>query len=956
MHHTMRQIIVLLLTFFLCFGVANAQATVNFTFTTPTNYFCSPQLVTFTQACTGNPTNFIWNFGNGQQGSSNSQVVNYSMAGNYTVSLTAVYENEAITTTKVITINPTPVVTLSASANYLCQPGMVTFTAGNNVPIATYVINYGDGTAPVTNTNPTFTHNYTAYGNYTATVTGTTAAGCTATAQQAITVAKFAINGSVSPSSGCISTLATLTAIPNLPPGDAPLNYAWVYGNATPNATTPTGTTTNTYSTTTTITTASVTITSVLGCTNQFNFGAFAYGTPPTGLQVTATGGRTVFCGSETIGITATALNANAYTYNYGDGTIITTSSTSSSHKYLTLGNKNITVTPFFNGCAGTPFTLNITVTGVIANYTFTNSCAAKSTYQFNNTSQGTYTSYSWVYSNIPTMPNTTVYSPTYNYPSSGEYTTKLLLTDAASGCNDSLITTQYTATPMVNATATQVCKDSAITYSVTNSYVAASNYQYTFYLNGQVYGNGANTVLLNKPATHGTYNNFVVISNPAGNTCNDTLVITPTTQVNGPTAAFTTTTQQCLVNAFVINNTSTPYIPTSNIASYRWSYGDGTIANTPNPAPHNYLLAGTYNIGLKVTDINNCADSITQTITVNPMPLLKVFPKRDTLCLGQVATLYAYTVDTLLWRNTANITCNTCDTTQVQPTATVQYIAQAKNNFGCITTDTATIIVYQPFTFTINPADTFVCPKQQVVLRPTIQGVITWQPSTYLSSTTVNQPISSPDTSITYIATIADSVGCFTNTASVTINTYPRPTVNAAPNQVLAYNSPFTLNPTYSSNVSAYQWLPQANNLSCLTCPTPSGIVVNTQQYNIRVTSTNGCTATDSVLVSILCDKANIFVPNVFTPNNDGVNDYFYVTARGYNIINKLVMYNRWGQKVYERYNFLPNIPNLGWNGVSGNSNTINNGTSATYVYYLQATCDAGQTHSQKGTVVLIK
>jgi gliding motility-associated-like protein len=220
------------------------------------------------------------------------------------------------------------------------------------------------------------------------------------------------------------------------------------------------------------------------------------------------------------------------------------------------------------------------------------------------------------------------------------------------------------------------------------------------------------------------------------------------------------------------------------------------------------------------------------------------------------------------------------------------------------------------------------------------------------LSATNIPNPISTPDTTIDYTVIVADSVGCFSDTALVTVHTFIRPTVNAGPDLTVPYNTPFTINALYSSNISNYLWSPLTNSLSCSNCPTPNGIGTITDTYAIAVTSTDGCKASDTVVVYVACDKANLYVPTAFTPNNDGVNDYFLPITRGYKIINKMIVYNRWGQKVFEKNNFTPNVQNLGWNGLYNN---IPMETQA-YVWYVEATCDLGEKISAKGTVVLMK
>ncbi|MBC7875219.1 MAG: PKD domain-containing protein, partial [Ferruginibacter sp.] len=205
------------------FFFSNAYSqTADFTFATGSNLFCSPQTVTFTQTCSGNPDGFIWRFGNGQVGSSPVQSVTYTSPGTYTVTLTALYASTAISVTKTVVINPTPTISVNPDRNYICQPGNIIFTAPGSTFITNYEWNFGDGSPlQVTGIN-TVTHFFGSYGNFNVVVRGITAAGCSATASTSVQVTRFqVINTSVTPSFGCIPINSTLTASANLPIGDA---------------------------------------------------------------------------------------------------------------------------------------------------------------------------------------------------------------------------------------------------------------------------------------------------------------------------------------------------------------------------------------------------------------------------------------------------------------------------------------------------------------------------------------------------------------------------------------------------------------------------------------------------------------------------------------------------------------------------------------------------------------
>ncbi|HEV7780813.1 MAG TPA: PKD domain-containing protein [Chitinophagaceae bacterium] len=929
--------------------------TADFNFASPNGFFCNPQVVVFTQNCSGTPDGFIWRFGNGASGTAATESVVYTVPGTYNVTLTAVYPSGAVSVTKTVVINPTPGISVAADRNYICQPGVINFTATGSPFVSSYEWDFGDGSPLMVTGINTTGHSFSAYGNYTVTVRALTTAGCWAAASIPVQVMKFPIvNPIVNPMEGCIPANTAFSASVTLPTGDAVTNFAWDFGDGSPVGNTAVGTAPHTYTIVTPITTASVTITTAQGCTNQYSFPAFAFGTPPFNTTAVTQDGRTTYCASEIIGFNGTAVNANRYVWDFGDGTTQTTTSTSISYRYRTLGPVRVTLTPYFNGCAGATAFIDLIIEGVVADYTLSNQCSARNNFTYNNLSLGNVSSFSWTFSDIPGSPDITNYNTTHTFPAVGSFTTKLYVYDAITGCSDSLITDQYTATPAISRSTPAVCKDSMITYSVANTYPPASGYTYEFHVGGTVVNAGINSSTPFVPTTHGVFNDFVIISGPATGTCDDTLYLTPGTRVQGPVLDFSVPPSACLVNnSFAVTNNSAPFFAGDNIIKWEWTFGDGARDSVQFPAPHSFSFPANYWVALQVTDINNCAQKDSVIITVYPAPQIAVFPKIDTLCAGQSMNLYAFTADTLLWTTNYNINCVTCDTVLVNPLVTIAYVAQATNAYNCVNTDTSFIRVYAPFTLQVSPADTSICPGGRVQYNSNVNGIFTWSPVSFLSSSTVSNPFSLPDSSITYTIIASDSAGCYADTTTASITIYAVPTVDAGPDQVIPYNDPFTLSPVYSPDVASYLWSPATNGLSCTDCPVVTGVATVSTTYLIEVTNENSCKASDEIRVIVACNKANLNLPSAFTPNNDGLNDQFYPLTRGYRIINRFIVFDRWGNKVFERYNFSPNTPSLGWDGDTKDKQT--SGTAA-FVWIIEATCDAGEKVQSKGTVTVIR
>lgn len=144
-------------------------------------------------------------------------------------------------------------------------------------------------------------------------------------------------------------------------------------------------------------------------------------------------------------------------------------------------------------------------------------------------------------------------------------------------------------------------------------------------------------------------------------------------------------------------------------------------------------------------------------------------------------------------------------------------------------------------------------------------------------------------------------------------------PSVELPATDTLRVGSTIQLDPVVSGTQPfLWQWAPSPppDWLSCYDCPNPIASPLASIVYTVTVTDANGCEAQDSIrLVVLHC--AEVYTPNVFSPNNDSVNDWFYFLSEDCPIrIHYLRIFNRWGGMVFERKDFPTNIESLGWDG----------------------------------------
>jgi gliding motility-associated-like protein len=195
-----------------------------------------------------------------------------------------------------------------------------------------------------------------------------------------------------------------------------------------------------------------------------------------------------------------------------------------------------------------------------------------------------------------------------------------------------------------------------------------------------------------------------------------------------------------------------------------------------------------------------------------------------------------------------------------------------------------------------------------------------------------------------------SNKIGCSNDTAK-TVNVWPLPTIQHDPEIVIPVGAGMNLPITYSNNISTYTWTPE-KSLSCTNCAIPFANPQFTTTYKIAVVDSNGCKAVSSIIVRVICVDKNYFIPNTFSPNNDGQNDVFFPRGSGVDRIQSMRIFNRWGEIVFEKKNFPANSQADGWNGMVRGKPA----ESDAYIYIIEVICDNGQIIPIKGNVTLIR
>ena len=308
----------------------------------------------------------------------------------------------------------------------------------------------------------------------------------------------------------------------------------------------------------------------------------------------------------------------NQYDWNFGDGS--SGSGRSVSHTYSSAGNYTVElIVTTANGLKDTATKKAKVYPTPTASFTVNDSaqCQRNNSFQFTDQSTisaGSLAGYKWSFGDGASSQS---YNPSHQYSNANGFTVGLSVT-SNQGCEDS-ISQQVKVNPSPSASFSinervQCLRDSfQFTDQSTISAGSLAGYKWSF-------GDGASSQRQNPSHQYSSANIFTVgLSVTSDQGCEDS--ITQQVKVNlYPSASFSINDRvQCQRNnSFQFTDQST--ISAGSLASYEWSFGDGTSSQRQNPN-HQYSNADSFTVSLIATSDQGCEDTASQPVTVNPTP-----------------------------------------------------------------------------------------------------------------------------------------------------------------------------------------------------------------------------------------------------------------------------------------------------------------------------------------------
>jgi len=388
-----------------------------------------------------------------------------------------------------------------------------------------------------------------------------------------------------------------------------------------------------------------------------------------------------------------------------------------------------------------------------------------------------------------------------------------------------------------------------------------------------------------------------------------------------------------------VICNGQNTVLTVSGGISYNWSNMLTFASITVTPTAQT-----TYTV--TVTGTGGCTSTGSRTVFLNPNPQIDNISVTNDNCNSGVGEATAIVSNgtspySFIWSNgNGNTATNSLLIAGV-------YSVTVTDANGCIDSETFSVINNPGPELSVTNIFNDHCNKgigQATVIVNNIPGNYTY---TWLTTPPQSGITASGLLAGTYIAQVTD--GVCSSTLAVTISNLPGPTAEFTASPLSANTTNATIHFINQSEGSeAYSWDFGDGENSMQIDPVHQYTSSNTYHVVLEVTDAFGCidTAAKDILIY---DDYNLFIPNTFTPNGDGLNDVFKPYGKGVNLkmAYNMQIFDRWGKKVYYTHRF-----ENGWDGKIDGFRLKSNGV---FTYIISVYDNANQQHLYKGTFTVM-
>lgn len=735
------------------------------------------------------------------------------------------------------------------------------------------------------------THSYTTAGTFSVTLTAVSPAGCTHAVTHDVTVWQGPTIGlDLSPVDGCGPLVVTLD---NQSSGDG-VSYVWDFGDGDSSVVEQPGQHTY-YADLDGDTTYTITLTATNFCGSVDSVRTVTVHPVPTALF-----GPDFDSGCSPWPVTfsnVTIGQADSFFWDFGDGLTSTTMDSLVQHTYYTGANDTTyTITLVAtNGCGSD--TANYTITVLPNNITAffntdTTSGCAPLTVNFTQYSIGA-TNWHW---NLGNGNVSTDQNATATYDTAGVYTATLF---ADNGCSYDTVSVQITvqASPPADFDILPGLHCAGTPVQFTNNTPAPAGLNWDF-------GDGGSSTL--SAPTHsytaaGSYNVTLSVASTL-NPC--PAVLTQTVNIlTTPDATFSADPLSgCIPLAVQFTNSST------DADFYLWDFGDGNTIGASDPA-HSFVAAGTYQVRLVAENLNGCTDTLVSNVVAFPLPVSAFTMAADQSCISPAtvqlsnASSGAVSYSWDFGNGTSSLLNDPVATFDGPGTYTITLTAT--NQYGCTHSSTDQYTVHPTPVAQFMPEPQPACAGYPVTFVNTALNASSfqWHFGDGESSTEASPWHIYPagDYDVTLIATGAG--GC-ADTLHVPAAVHVDPTPTAAFSYVPMQSTTYALQ-FHNESTDAVSWIWDFGDGEYSTEYQPLHLFPAgpSDLYPLCLVAINSFGCPDTLCQPVVATSdPDIYAPNAFTPDQDGLNEDFLPILNGFDDWRyRFYVFNRWGEVIHD-------------------------------------------------------
>ncbi|MFT6717044.1 MAG: gliding motility-associated-like protein, partial [Saprospiraceae bacterium] len=904
-------------------------------------------------------TNYAWDFGDGNTSSNINNTHLYNIAGTYNLTLSLTGSNGCINSaTTPYVVYPKPVAAFST--NTACEGlatlfngGISTVAAPSN--IANQIWAYGDGSQAVA-IDPSYT--YGSQGTYTAQLIVLTDQSCRDTTTNTVTVFPTPIAVAAIDNFCVYDSLAFFSNASSIVAPGVIAGYTWDFGDGTNSGL---NNPKHLYGTAG-VYNVSLTATSTDGCTNEITSMAEAYPIPTPLFTFSDV------CRYDAVAFDATTSNISSgaitdYTWSFGDGRNGTSANTT--NLYALEGTYNVELIVNSNNNCKDTVSEDVTIFPVpVAAFVFNDECLGEAINFSSATTSipnpGVIANYSWSFGDGNTSTST---NPPHLYGAAASYAVRLSVS-STDGCINEIITTATThPKPIAAFTFNDRCTYDLFTFDATISSVAnggtVANYAWRF---GD--GNtGSGVTASNLYSVDGTYN--VELITTSDNNCLDTTQSIATV-FPVPTAEFSFL-NQCLNLPISFYAGSSAVNNPDSIVTYTWDFAGTTATSSGTIREFTFATVDTFLVQLTVSTSKNCSHDTSALAIVHPLPSPSftfgkvceetpiTFTNTTSISTGSIIG-YSWDFGNSTTSNLQNpiATYNSAGPFNVNLIATSVNRCEAAITIPIQVNPRPTANFGNSFPESCSPLCIDFSDSSSSNAASIIQYSWSFSDGNNSSSQNVNSCFINNDNEVDDIfdllpkLTVTNDLGCVDSlekSLMVSIFHNPYSSFDPVPSETNMHDAKIQFE-NYSLGTDIYKWYFADGDSSTLFEPLHHYKDTGTYVVKLFNYTVNGCIDSSEKPVTIT-PVIHFTIPNAFTPDGDGLNDFF--NWKGYGIKEtdfEFYIFNRWGEMIFKATDFTP------WDGYAGSRPAQQD----VYVYkiYYQDVFD--EKHKLTGTVTLIR